>query len=226
MQKFILPFLLLLFSVAYSSSLSAQGCDRWGDECNGDIFNGCALRNIKTSYVNDTYEAFANTKKLLKDLSDGTDVQALGLSTAEDRERIPEENRNVVIGIAYLFMISKEEDNDFHLILGDKRNYKTAKLFSAEISGIPEDENHPFYDDLKDVRDKFKAALEHPESCSVLKKFSETLTLNPIKLTIKGPLLFDSQHKNGGSGYSKDDIVVKTKTGWEIHPVSDFELLQ
>lgn len=202
-------------SVAGASSK----CVKWGNECEGDIFNGCILREIKLDYVDAEYEAFNTTKDLLASLTKGSAM--LDGPLAQHRSRSSEESRNVIIKEAYMYMISKELDNDYHLILGDKPDYREANLFSAEISGLPESITYEDYKALKRVRDKFKREFSTPQNCNPTKKYTTDLTANPIKLTIKGSILFDNQHKHGGSGY-KD---VKTKTAWEIHPVLDFDLL-
>lgn len=203
-----------------STTGNSSKCEKWGRECDGDIFNGCILREIKLKYVKAAYETFNTTKDLLASLTKGSTM--LNGPLAQHRSRSSEESRNVIVKEAYLYMISKELDNDYHLILGDKPDYREANLFSAEISGLPESITYEDYEALKRVRDKFKKDFSTPQNCNPTKKYTTDLTANPIKITIRGSILFDNQHKHGGSGY-KD---VKTKTAWEIHPVLDFDLLR
>jgi hypothetical protein len=208
-------------SLLSARTTTSTSCAKWGSVCGGDIFSGCMMRDIKLSYVTGTYQRYKNPRTLLRSLTRNSNEALKQLPRDEHRTRVAEENRNVIIEEGYLYYVSREEDNDYHLILGDKKNYKTSSLFSAEISGLPEDENAPGYHHLADVREKFLNQIGAPPRCSNTKKYSIDLTANPIKLTIKGSLLFDVQHKEGGSGYGD----VKTKTAWEIHPVKDFDLI-
>ncbi|MBL0309637.1 MAG: hypothetical protein IPP77_08175 [Bacteroidetes bacterium] len=213
--------LLTFFGILVCFFASAQTCEHWGDDCNGAIFNGCMLRDIKLCVVDTPFESFTTTKKLMATLP----VQE-GLGRGEHRERVAAEQRNVIITSAYLFMVSREEDNDYHLILGDKRNYRKGNLFSAEVAGLPLDETHPFYHLLRELREKFEEEIGGPSSCGKPPKpYGKNLTLHPIKITIRGSLLFDSQHQHGGSGYTDGAVSLKTPTGWEIHPVTGFVLL-
>ncbi len=213
----VLPMSLL----SARTTTSSTSCAKWGSVCEGDIFSGCMMRDIKLSYVTGTYQRYKNPRTLLRSLTRNGNEALKDLPRDEHRTRVAEENRNVIIEEAYLYYVSREEDNDYHLILGEKKNYKTSALFSAEISALPEEESAPGYHHLADVREKFLNQIGAPPKCSNTKKFSIDLTANPIRLTIKGSLLFDVQHKEGGSGYGD----VKTKTAWEIHPVKDFDLI-
>lgn len=68
--------------------------------------------------------------------------------------RVPEERRNVRVS-AFLYAASREDDNDFHLIIGT--DPKSAKLvcMTMEISGLPPKKAASFAL-IKKARDDFK----------------------------------------------------------------------
>src|SRR5207247_11361870 len=84
--------------------------------------------------------------------------------------RIAEEKRNVTVN-AWLYWVSRQSDDDYHLILGDTSELSSKTVFmNAEISGLPPDKptGQPFVrlrDDLRKVlatNQNKKGAFTHP----------------------------------------------------------------
>ena len=59
----------------------------------------------------------------------------MDIPTTASSDRVDEEKRNVRVK-AFLYAASREDDNDYHLIIGRAPN-KPAKYMTAEISGLP-----------------------------------------------------------------------------------------
>ena len=132
--------------------------------------------------------------------------------------RTEDEDYNVFVSKAYVFFISEETDQDYHLIIGDlDENGEKINLMTAEISGLPKGEmNTPAYLLLERTRrqlyEKFPNFFETNR-----KTFKPTS--NFPEIAIRGSLFFDNHHTAGqvGSG------AVKPNTTWEIHPVTYIE---
>src|SRR5205807_1374236 len=110
---------------------------------------------------------------------------------AWDFDRVAEEQRNVRV-TAFLFAVTKEGDNDFHLIVDDDGNIEDGAKFNVEVSGIPNE--GPDADAIRQVRDAFKAHFNG----SPPKQYKPFLT--PVRVVIEGSLFFDRDHPPGRVG--------------------------
>jgi hypothetical protein len=128
---------------------------------------------------------------------------------------VTEEDRKVRVS-AFLYAASRENDNDFHLIIG--RSPKSSPVYmTMEISGLPP-KNANSFAKKKSARDAYKkffgAKLPGP---------SYHFYRPPIPVEIEGSLFFDITHAKGGHPGPKD-LRPDIPTIWEVHPVSDIVL--
>jgi hypothetical protein len=136
-------------------------------------------------------------------------------------DRVDAEKRNVEVD-CWLYHTRKEDDHDFHLILGSTATEAIATAYlTAEVSGLPEGG--------KDV-DKLKAAcrqfndlckqhLSQDKLDDIKDKYLDFTP--PLRVRVRGSLFFDGQHKPGTIGPGKH----KPKKAWEIHPMISIEAL-
>jgi hypothetical protein len=180
-----------------------------------DLFRGSIRADVKTSFVNAVADTFTSIKKMWKWLPDDEYMHESTDAKHNNSPRTKEENHNVYLADLYVFGVKKEDDNDFHLILGSSKKIdKDQLLFSAEISGLP-DSSSQFFSTLAAVRNKFLSYFGNDVDKEIVFVASEKNP--PIHLEyIGGSLFFDNHHYGGHSsvqGY-------KVCSAWEIHPVT------
>ncbi|MBI3511137.1 MAG: hypothetical protein HY064_10775 [Bacteroidetes bacterium] len=179
-----------------------------------DIFLGKIRATAKTSFSSVTADTFSTIDDLRATLASD---EYMHVSDAQhnDSPRTPEENRNVVIKDVYVFGIKREDDNDYHLILGSKpETYVFQNYMTAEISGLPSTSSSS-YTTLKTVRDIFKTQMGVAVSKELV--YYATFKNPPIHLTyIGGSLFFDNHHYGQHSRVEEYQVC----SSWEIHPVT------
>lgn len=183
-----------------------------------DLFLGEVRADVKTSYVNFPADTFISLKKFRKWLPDDEYMHKETDAKHNDSPRTAEENHNVTLLDIYIYGVKREDDNDFHVILGPSLHTgKGPHFFSAEISGLP-DPSSPYYAKLSEVREKFKTYFGDDIRKETV--FAASDKKPPIHLqSITGSLFFDNHHYSGTSsvqGY-------KSFSAWEIHPVTGIE---
>jgi hypothetical protein len=178
-----------------------------------NFFTGVVRKQAKTSLSTARTEIFETVGDLLVTLAPDGDMHAHNPKIRQVSPRVAEEDRNVYIKNAYLFSVKEEEDQDFHIIIGDlSATGEPINLMNVEIAGLPEDVNSKDFKILKKVRAQFYA--KYPMFFDSNRK---TLTCDPpIPLSLRGSLFFDTQHSAGHIG-SKG---FKPLSVWEIHPIS------
>lgn len=202
MKKLILLF--LLFSLVSFQGISQSKCD-------SEVFDGKIRAEAKTSIGTKEVEImsvkeFLSTFKSVPDLDDNSPRSAV-------------EQRNVSV-TAWLYSYAREDDEDFHLILGSTNKAAGRKFMTAEISGLPKNSNSTYYARLQKARNQFKKIILHGEDyCS---GFTTKYLKNPIKVTVRGSVFYDTHHASGGSGTG----IYKAKSAWEIHPITSIELAE
>ena len=134
------------------------------------------------------------------------------ISLASASTRVAEETENVWLEHVFIYVIIREGDGDYHLIIGNGHDTASKTLMNVEIAALPESSS-PYYHTLKSVRDKF----EHKYSMCSKKNFWEDHKVLP-EISIKGTLFFDLRHANTGEHVGNKHI--KTQTFWEIHPAT------
>lgn len=181
------------------------------EKCSDERFAGHDRKASKTVIVQAKIEGFNTIPSLLKTLPSDDEMRGYDppISKAMDSERVEEEQRNVTVRTAYIFLLYRESDNDYHIIIGSNPDTSRAVLMNIEVSGLP-DQSSPDYQALKEVR---KSILDKFGKICSSKKFCFD---HPVKISVTGSLFYDVDHKPGIVGYKN----CKPKTAWEIHPVT------
>jgi len=177
----------------------------------GDDFAGTDRKAAKIS-ISDAYmEPFDDLSDLVKSLTSDAKMVKLKIPLGPDSDRVQEEERNVHVDV-WLYAASRENDNDFHTILGRDPDTTPRLFMNAEVSGLPP--GGDARQTLKDVRDALEAIVQQTPGLGY--DFYDP----PIPITVEGSLFFDATHAKGGKpGPAK----VKPKSIWEIHPVTTLE---
>jgi hypothetical protein len=177
-----------------------------------NVFRGTARRAAKLSIADANMEAFADLNALIGTLQDhATMVAHPGISTKATNNRVAEEKRNVRVK-AFLYAASREDDNDFHLIIG-RDPAKPAKYMTVEISGLPPS-NSVHFAALKEARDAYFEFFGDRLPGAPYDFYDP-----PIPVDIEGSLFFDASHAQGGRpGPAK--LRPKMPVVWEVHPVA------
>ena len=183
----------------------------------GDNFQGTARRAAKISISDADVEDFDDLKDLINSLTSDQDMIDLDLPDDRDSDRVDEEQRNVRVR-AFIYAASREDDNDFHVIIGRPPN--ASRLFmNVEVSGLPPSSS-THRATLKGVRDAYKTFFRnHPDN---LPGTSYDFYDPPIPVLIGGSLFFDVTHASGGRP-GPQDLRDDIPTIWEIHPVTSLE---
>lgn len=180
-----------------------------------NTFGGKVRAAAKTTPSVNGSKQYATVGDVLKTLPSDSYMRRLGVG--DSSPRTDDEQINVFIKTAYVFFISKEEDGDIHLIIGDlDKNGEKINLMTAEVSGLPQNKNTQAYFLLERTRRQFYE--EFPEFFEGNRKTFKPRTQFP-EIAIRGSLFFDTHHSVGqiGSGSAKPETV------WEIHPVTYLE---
>ena len=126
-------------------------------------------------------------------------------------KRVLEEQRNVRV-TGWLLHTRKEDDDDYHLIVGSNASGSGNRFMTVEVSGLPPSGKDRAL--LKTVRSQFEAIVQRRIPSSKYATFSP-----PIKIRITGSLFFDGDHAAGSIGPAGH----RPQTVWEIHPVAKIE---
>lgn len=176
-------------------------------DCSSDLFNGTDRREAKTSLASAHLERFNSLDSFLVTLvSDSIMRLNQQIKRSPENQRVEEENRNVALTNVYLYAIKREDDNDFHLIIGNK----DSVFFNVEISGLPDESKASYHRILKT-----RKQLE--KQFGILCNSSYKKFIPALAIELEGSLFFDIDHKAGVVGPKG----YKPKTAWEIHPVSN-----
>jgi hypothetical protein len=182
----------------------------------GENFRGTARRVAKISIADAAIEVFDDLKDLIASVPDEADMTAHNppITVASTSNRVVEERRNVQVR-AFLYAASREDDNDFHLIVGRAPNLPPVYM-TMEVSGLPP-ANHRHRVTLKQARDDYKAFFQHHPFG--LPGASYDFYAPPIPVEIEGSLFFDMSHVTGGRPGPRD-LRADIPTIWEVHPVT------
>lgn len=180
----------------------------------GDNFRGKSRKAAKISIVAGAPEGFDDLKKLINDLPDDKDMKRHDppITTKPTSGRVAEEKRNVRVR-AFLYAASREDDNDFHLIIGRGPNKSPSMYMTVELSGLPP-KSSTHFNRLKKTRDAYKTFFSDNMPGMTYDFYDP-----PIPVEVEGSLFFDMSHAAGskpGPKSLRDDI----PTIWEIHPIS------
>ena len=179
-----------------------------------DNFEGTARKTAKLSIGDGHVGVFKDLKNLIKSLpaDDKMIAHVPKIKTTATSERVEEEQRNVRVKV-FLYAASREDDNDFHLILGRDPSVAPEMYMTMELSGLPPSTSAAFKK-LKAARDAYKAFFGD-ELPGEKYDFYDP----PIPVQIEGSLFFDMSHSAGQRPGPKS-LKSRMPTIWEIHPIT------
>lgn len=193
---------------AENESTEATGRSAATTTCS-DAFSGSARKTAKLSFATPTaYLGYPTINALRAFLP--TDAFMLSLGITNSSPRVANENHKDSVTHSYLYAISRESDNDFHMIIGDS-NPVEGNLYNCEASGNPVS-TASSYTAINAVRTYLKNYFNLNLCISGYTKFSPAI---PVKL-LKGSLFFDIDHTAGTVGPTG----LRPSTAWELHPIS------
>jgi hypothetical protein len=181
----------------------------------GDTFAGTARAAAKLSISGAAIEPFNDIKDLIDPLPSKNKMvhHHPPITTEAASARVQEEERNVRV-TAFLYAASRENDNDFHLIVGRDPSADPPMYMTMEVSGLPPS-NASSFARLKAAREAYTGFFGND-----LPGASYDFYDPPIPIRVEGSLFFDMSHANGrspGPPSLHDDMPVI----WEVHPISD-----
>ena len=172
------------------------------------IFAGKARSAAKLSFAAAPYQTYATLTDFQATLKTDSFMRSKAIGLTSKSPRVALEKRNVSITTAFLYGISIEGDDDFHLIVGDKSG---KNFFNCEISGLPP-KTASSYATLKATRDYIVKYL----TTDLCGKTGYTIFKPALPITIKGSLFYDIDHSPGSVG----PAAYRPPTSWEIHPIN------
>ena len=181
-----------------------------------DNYTGSSRRVAKLSIVKAPVEPFSTLTALLDTLP--SDKQMIAkkppISKDPDQDRVAEERRNVKVN-AFIYAASREDDNDFHVIIGTDVNDEVEVYMNVEISGLPPRRAASFAA-LKAAREAFVEGVGGAPPQTY--RFYDPV----IPVVIEGSLFWDASHKKPPRP-GPQSLRNKIKSVWEIHPVSSIQ---
>jgi len=180
----------------------------------GDNFKGTARKAAKLSIADAATERFRDVKNLIGSLPAESVMKAHNppIKTTATSNRVKEEKRNVRVK-AFLYAASREDDNDFHLIIGRKHDLTPEMYMTAELSGLPPSSSAAFA-----ILNVARAAYTGFFG-SDLPGTSYDFYDPPIPVSIEGSLFFDMSHANGQRP-GPQSLKSRMPTIWEVHPIT------
>ena len=184
----------------------------------GDKFAGTARKKAKISISGGPLKTYKDLKNLMAALTsdDAMANRTPKIKTTATSGRVTEEEKNVKVK-AFLYAASREDDNDFHLIIGRAPSKTPEMYMTMELSGLPPD-NSPALATLTAARDAYKAFFKNN-----LPGFTYDFYDPPIPVRIAGSLFFDASHATG-TRPGPQSLKSRMPTVWEVHPVTSIEL--
>jgi hypothetical protein len=180
-----------------------------------DTYRGTARKAAKISIADAQVEGFEDVQDLIETLPAERDMTSHQppITTDATSGRVDEENRNVRVR-AFLYAASREDDNDFHLIVGRDPDPDLEPMYmTMELSGLPpQDSNH--FSRLEAAREAYKEFFGDD-----LPGASYDFYDPPIPVSVEGSLFFDMSH-SFGSRPGPASLRSHMPTIWEIHPIS------
>jgi hypothetical protein len=180
----------------------------------GDAFEGTARRAAKLSISSAKVETFGDVQDLIDTLPSHTAMKNRKPKISKDKtsKRVKEEQRNVRLR-AFIYAASREDDNDFHLIVGHDPDLQHPVYMTMELSGLPATSSS-HHAKLKAVRDTYKDFFG-----SSIQDTTYDFYDPPIPIEVEGSLFWDASHATGsrpGPSTLRPDMPVV----WEVHPIS------
>jgi len=161
------------------------------------------------STVWDLWESLPSDADMMEQFDDWAAETGQSKFTAP---RFADEDRNVRVQ-AWLYAVKLEDDQDFHVIIGDSPNADYDAYLNVEVSGLPDPANS-HTSTLATVRQQLFEILGN----SFPRKKYKHLA-NPIPVEVEGSLFYDIDHGPGTVGPASR----RPDTAWEIHPITDLD---
>ena len=181
-------------------------------------FRGHDRLEPKTGTVMGSVKKFGDVAALANSLPSDDDMRHhTPPITTTTSERMTEEIQNVRVK-AWIYAITYESDQDWHVILGTDPSSASRTFFNAEVSGLPGPSAADF-STLRDVRQALADILANDLPSSNKYRVYD----HPLPVVVEGPLFFDVDHAAGVVGPSKP-TVMRPQTAWEIHPITKLML--
>ena len=187
-----------------------------------DIFEGSHRATPKTTVVHGgESETFEDIDGLIGYFESPTRRQeqwwgtVITKTTEERNQEI--ELVNVTINNAWIYEISKQADNDYHLLIGVNPDADNGRYLNAEISGINPDS--PDATNLWELRKSFKKQYQDSTGNSLPTGFTQPM--KPIHIRVSGSIFLDADHGRRAVGHGD----IKNFTSWEIHPITNIQIL-
>ena len=178
-----------------------------------EAFRGTSRRAAKLAIADAEVEDFEDVKGLIETLPAEEDMisHQPPITTDAESGRVEEEDRNVRVQ-AFLYAASREDDNDYHLIVG-RATDRDPVYMTMELSGLPPQESEHF-SRLEAAREAYKAFFGDD-----LPGASYDFYHPPIPVEVEGSLFFDMSHSSG-SRPGPASLRPQMPTIWEIHPIT------
>jgi hypothetical protein len=179
-----------------------------------DSFQGTARKSTKLSIANAQVEALADVRALINALPPDSAMIARQprIKTTATSRRVKEEKRNVRVR-AFIYAASREDDNDFHLIVGRDPNAGPGLYMTMELSGLPAQGSAAF-SRLRAAREAYKQFFG-----ADLPGLTYDFYDPPIPIEVEGSLFFDMSH-SAGARPGPQSLRAGMPTIWEIHPIT------
>lgn len=184
----------------------------------GDNFTGKDRRAAKLSIAAAQIESFDDLRDLLATLPSVAAMKRRQppVGSGPTSNRVSEEKRNVRVR-AFLYAHSRENDNDYHLIIGRDPGESQEMYMTMELSGLPSP-NAASFPKLKAARNAYKKFFG-----SALPGTKYVFPRPPVPVLIEGSLFFDKIHATGQRP-GPQSLRPKMPTVWEVHPISKIKL--
>ncbi|MFL6245543.1 MAG: hypothetical protein ACJ74H_05935 [Thermoanaerobaculia bacterium] len=189
-----------------------------------DLFKGTSRKASKLSISDAKTEKFADLADMIATLVPDKTMRTKGITKDATSKRVPEEDRNVRVD-CYIYAASREDDNDFHLILGRDPDAGGKEVYlTMELSGLPP-ANAKSRAALEKVRDTFKAFFAK-HFAGNLPGTSYDFYDPPIHVDVEGSLFWDASHGGAKDSHpGPQSLRSKIPNVWEVHPISKIKLI-
>jgi hypothetical protein len=214
-------------TIMVAAAAKPKACTAKPAQSDGRSYYGTDREIAKTTLPEATIESFGSVSALRKDIranSDDFEMMDSGITKHCDELRVKAERRMVIV-VGYLYAATKENDNDYHLILGTKDCKDPDCFMTAEVTGVPRlPKNRP---QLEKARNEFEEQIgEFTPSGGLPPRGPYLRFRTPVPVRVTGPLFYDADHeidRKTREGAVGPDYATPS-TSWEIHPVVRIEI--
>ncbi|MGH9931820.1 MAG: hypothetical protein ACREA9_21690 [Pyrinomonadaceae bacterium] len=184
-----------------------------------DDFEGKDRKAAKLSISNAKTEKFKDVRDLISSLAPEATMKnhKPKIGKTQTSKRVKEEERNIRVR-AFLYAAKREDDNDFHLILGRDPKSSPEMYMTMELSGLPP-ANSPAFKQLNAARDAFKKFYNDHAGGQLPGKGGYDFPDPPVPVEIDGSLFFDVTHSTGPRPGPKS-LKSRMPVIWEVHPIA------